>query len=267
MDIPYRVYYESIKQEPKIRGIKKCRCDERLQTKTKEFARLPYTGFPICSAQFRGFCSKVKQTNFARRSTPAAAATSSHKKVRLWEHTLHIHIYIGTCAQDGPDVCCCSPVNANEKKKRCGAAGGAAGAIWLSSVFCFIFVAADGELSFYMFWIAVEQMCCPTVINTCLMLLLSCFLCKYVRIMIGGCSSVNHSAALLQVIPSRFEVCILQTWFDVTLCVLQNWCVLQAGAFAQKTQGKRLQIVYDSMQTIRACWCKYVRRDDDRRIL
>jgi hypothetical protein len=26
-----KVYYESIKREPKIRGIKKCRCDERLQ--------------------------------------------------------------------------------------------------------------------------------------------------------------------------------------------------------------------------------------------
>jgi hypothetical protein len=39
-----RVYYESIKREPKIRGIKKYRCDERLQTKTKEFTRLPYTG-------------------------------------------------------------------------------------------------------------------------------------------------------------------------------------------------------------------------------
>jgi hypothetical protein len=26
----YVVYYESIKREPKIRGIKKCRCDERL---------------------------------------------------------------------------------------------------------------------------------------------------------------------------------------------------------------------------------------------
>ncbi len=31
-----RVYYESIKREPKIRGIYECRCDERLQTKTKE---------------------------------------------------------------------------------------------------------------------------------------------------------------------------------------------------------------------------------------
>jgi hypothetical protein len=29
------VYYESIKREPKIRGIKKCRCDERLQTKQR----------------------------------------------------------------------------------------------------------------------------------------------------------------------------------------------------------------------------------------
>ena len=37
-----RVYYESTKREPKIRGINKCRCDERLQTKTKEFTRLPY---------------------------------------------------------------------------------------------------------------------------------------------------------------------------------------------------------------------------------
>jgi hypothetical protein len=27
------VYYESIKREPKIRGIYECRCDERLQTK------------------------------------------------------------------------------------------------------------------------------------------------------------------------------------------------------------------------------------------
>jgi hypothetical protein len=39
----FEVYYESIKREPKIRGINKCRCDETLQTKTKEFTRLPYT--------------------------------------------------------------------------------------------------------------------------------------------------------------------------------------------------------------------------------
>ncbi len=41
------VYYESIKRELKIRGINKCRCDERLQTKTKEFTRLPYTGLVL----------------------------------------------------------------------------------------------------------------------------------------------------------------------------------------------------------------------------
>jgi hypothetical protein len=41
------VYYESIKREPKIRGINKCRCDERLQTKGKEFTRLPYTGLVL----------------------------------------------------------------------------------------------------------------------------------------------------------------------------------------------------------------------------
>ena len=29
----FSVYYESIKREPKIRGIYECRCDERLQTK------------------------------------------------------------------------------------------------------------------------------------------------------------------------------------------------------------------------------------------
>ena len=38
------VYYESTKRELKIRGIYECRCDERLQTKTKKFTRLPYTG-------------------------------------------------------------------------------------------------------------------------------------------------------------------------------------------------------------------------------
>jgi hypothetical protein len=41
------VYYESIKREPKIRGIYECRCNERLQTKTKEFTRLPYTGLVL----------------------------------------------------------------------------------------------------------------------------------------------------------------------------------------------------------------------------
>jgi len=42
------VYNESIKRELKIRGIYECRCDERPQTKTKEFTLLTYTGL-VCS--------------------------------------------------------------------------------------------------------------------------------------------------------------------------------------------------------------------------
>ena len=41
------VYYESIKRRLKIRGIYECRCDERLQTNTKKFTRLPYTGLVL----------------------------------------------------------------------------------------------------------------------------------------------------------------------------------------------------------------------------
>jgi hypothetical protein len=41
------VYYESIKRELKIRCIYECRCDERLQTKTKEFTHLAYTGWVV----------------------------------------------------------------------------------------------------------------------------------------------------------------------------------------------------------------------------
>jgi hypothetical protein len=41
------VYYESIKREPKIRGIYECRCDESLQTKSKEFTLLVYTGMVL----------------------------------------------------------------------------------------------------------------------------------------------------------------------------------------------------------------------------
>ena len=41
-EVPTVVYYESIKRELKIRCIYESRCDERLQTKTKEFTRLAY---------------------------------------------------------------------------------------------------------------------------------------------------------------------------------------------------------------------------------
>ena len=41
------VYYKTIKRELNKRLIHECRCDERLQTKTKEFTRLPYTGLVL----------------------------------------------------------------------------------------------------------------------------------------------------------------------------------------------------------------------------
>jgi hypothetical protein len=47
VNLSCRVYYESIKREPKIKSIYEYRCDERLQTKSKEFTRLPYTGLAL----------------------------------------------------------------------------------------------------------------------------------------------------------------------------------------------------------------------------
>ena len=41
------VYYESIKRELKIKPVYECRCDERLQTKTKRFTLLSYTGLVV----------------------------------------------------------------------------------------------------------------------------------------------------------------------------------------------------------------------------
>ena len=41
------VYYESIKGELQIKPIYECRCYERLQTKTKGFTRLSYTGLVV----------------------------------------------------------------------------------------------------------------------------------------------------------------------------------------------------------------------------
>jgi hypothetical protein len=76
------VYYESIKREPKIRGIYECRCDERLQTKSKEFTRLAYTGlvlelehvvnrrvvyFFICSRVKKGEGQRVKNVTLKLR--------------------------------------------------------------------------------------------------------------------------------------------------------------------------------------------------------
>ncbi len=41
------VYYESIKRNLKIKCICECRCYERLETKTKEFTSLEYTGLVV----------------------------------------------------------------------------------------------------------------------------------------------------------------------------------------------------------------------------
>ena len=61
----YVVYYESIKRELKIRGIYECRCDERLQTKTKRFT-LPYTGLVLELEQLKTKQSilKIKKSFF-----------------------------------------------------------------------------------------------------------------------------------------------------------------------------------------------------------
>ncbi len=41
------LYYESRKREIRIRCMYECRCDERLQTRTKEFTSLGYTGLIV----------------------------------------------------------------------------------------------------------------------------------------------------------------------------------------------------------------------------
>ena len=54
------VYYESLKRELKKRCMYECRCDERLQTKTKEFTRLGYTGLVVELEQLK---IKTRLTN------------------------------------------------------------------------------------------------------------------------------------------------------------------------------------------------------------
>jgi hypothetical protein len=41
------VYYETINRDLKISCVYECRCDERLQSKTKEFTILTYTGLVV----------------------------------------------------------------------------------------------------------------------------------------------------------------------------------------------------------------------------
>ena len=43
LQVPFVVYYESLKREGKTKPIHEFRCDERLQTKVEEFIRLACT--------------------------------------------------------------------------------------------------------------------------------------------------------------------------------------------------------------------------------
>jgi hypothetical protein len=54
------VYYESIKRELKIKPTYECRCDGRLQTETKRFTRLSYTGLVV---ELEHLKMKTKLTN------------------------------------------------------------------------------------------------------------------------------------------------------------------------------------------------------------
>jgi hypothetical protein len=64
------VYYESIKREPKIRGIYECRCDERLQTKTKKFTLAFF---------FFGRTTSVRSCLHARRERPTGNKQSANR--------------------------------------------------------------------------------------------------------------------------------------------------------------------------------------------
>ncbi len=56
------VYYESINREMKIRCKYECQCDERLQSKTKEFTRLGYTGLVV---ELEHLEARLKNEKFA----------------------------------------------------------------------------------------------------------------------------------------------------------------------------------------------------------
>ncbi len=67
------VYYESIKRDLEIKPIHECRCDERIQTKTKRFTRLVYTlrGRPPRSVVY--YKSRKRGLKAKLRSCPTSA--------------------------------------------------------------------------------------------------------------------------------------------------------------------------------------------------
>ena len=73
------VYYESINRELKIRPIYEFRCDERLQTKTKEFTRLVYTGLVV---ELEHLLRLTRKTATVVRVLPTCVFNCSEKVAR-----------------------------------------------------------------------------------------------------------------------------------------------------------------------------------------
>ncbi len=94
-----RVYYESIKREPKIKSIYEYRCDERLQTKSKEFTRLPYTGLVLELEHLKieprlikgSFANAMGECENQRRQAPHLSS-GSHPKLKPWQGCCHTSI-------------------------------------------------------------------------------------------------------------------------------------------------------------------------------
>jgi len=96
------VYYESIKRELRIRSIYECRCDERLQTKTKEFTRLIYTGLVVELEHQKHICKwfffpknhrglvKKNELESKRRTEVNTCASSAHQPTRSKPLTYHV---------------------------------------------------------------------------------------------------------------------------------------------------------------------------------
>ena len=58
-------YYESIKEDLKIKPISECRCDERLKTKTEESTHLTYTGLKRCLLRINKTRAKEKYLDYS----------------------------------------------------------------------------------------------------------------------------------------------------------------------------------------------------------
>ncbi len=82
------VYYESIKREPKIRGINKCRCDERLQTKTKEFTRLPLSILEMPEEQCHVMWIFFWSFFFSLLSDMSFGTPARNEKFQVWEQKI-----------------------------------------------------------------------------------------------------------------------------------------------------------------------------------